>query len=185
MENESQASSYYFKLNGETVSASTQYDCTEDVLEHKRKVSYWANMFGDHIMERGEVHDDSKLKPPEKELFDKWTPELKKRVFGTDYYKEALDAMGDGLKHHYEVNRHHPEHFPKGVDGMTLIDVLEMVCDWMAAAQARGVRVDLANAVRRFNISGQLADIIWNTLRDVDEECLENGVPVNYLAPEF
>jgi hypothetical protein len=35
--------------------------------------------------------------------------------------------MGDGLKHHYAHNRHHPEFFGEdGVDGMSLVDVIEM-----------------------------------------------------------
>lgn len=142
------------------------YDCTADVLEHKRKVKFYLTVFANILDCRATVHDNSKLETPEKELFDQWTPELKARTFGTDYYKEALDAMGPGLQHHYKANSHHPEHYTNGVDGMTLYDLVEMVCDWRAAAEARNVEVDLDHAIKRFNLSPQLANIIRNTLAE-------------------
>jgi hypothetical protein len=44
--------------------------------------------------------------------------------------------MGDGLMHHDAHNRHHPEFFGEdGVDGMTLVDVIEMLADWKAASE--------------------------------------------------
>jgi hypothetical protein len=33
-------------------------------------------------------------------------------------------------------NSHHPEHYGnRGISGMDLFDVVEMMCDWMAAAR--------------------------------------------------
>jgi hypothetical protein len=37
--------------------------------------------------------------------------------------------MAPALKHHYENNRHHPEHFKNNIDDMNLIDLIEMLCD--------------------------------------------------------
>jgi hypothetical protein len=37
------------------------------------------------------------------------------------------------FKHHYVRNRHHPEYHCNGISDMTIIDKIEMVCDWMAA----------------------------------------------------
>jgi hypothetical protein len=51
------------------------------------------------------------------------------------------------------------------VAGMDLFDVVEMLCDWMAAAKrnpADGVKLD--HNVRVFGISPQLASILANTL---------------------
>lgn len=141
-----------------------QYDCTADVLEHKRKVVRYLNEFAIQLLRRASVHDDSKLRSPEKEGFDQWTPELKTREFGTDYYKQALDEMGEFLRHRYEVNSHHPEHFSDGVSGMNLLDLVEMVCDWQAAAAAKGVAVDLEHAAKRFQLSPQLVSIIRNSI---------------------
>lgn len=143
------------------------YDCTADVMEHKRLVEHWMRDFMYQLKKRAECHDDSKLMPPEKALFDKWEPEKKRRTFGTDYYKQALDGMGEGIQHHYQVNRHHPEHFVNGVNGMTLVDLVEMFFDWVAAAEARSAPVDLVNGQIRFDLSPQLVEIFSNTLREM------------------
>lgn len=146
------------------MSETKTYDCTTDVLQHKRKVADRLNEVAIGLLRRALVHDDSKLQSPEKEGFDQWTPALKAREFGSDYYKVALDRMGEFLQHHYEVNSHHPEHFSNGVDGMSLLDLVEMVCDWQAAAEARGVTVDLEHAAKRFHLSPQLVNIIRNSI---------------------
>jgi hypothetical protein len=160
------------------------YDCTEDVMKHKGKVEYWLRRFWTQLENRAPIHDDSKLKDPtEKTMFDYWTPELKQRTFGTDYYKDALDGMGEGLKLHYEANRHHPEHFENGVNDMTLIDVIEMVADWMAAAEAKNVHIDLDHAAERFGLSEQLVKIIANQLREEDLYNAADNIPVPAFCP--
>lgn len=160
------------------------YDCTEDVLKHKERVEFWIHEFTHQLNIRGITHDNSKLfDPVEKELFDKWTPELKKLTFGSDEYKIALDGMGEGVKRHYQANKHHPEHYPTGINDMTLIDLVEMVIDWMAAAQARNVPVDLKRGAERFGICDQLIDIIANTLREVDVWSDVGGLPVGKFCP--
>lgn len=144
------------------------YDCTEDVQKHQAAVAIVLSQIQAAIEYRAETHDQSKLNDPiEKALFDKWTPELRRRTFGTDEYKQALDAMGEGVQRHYKANRHHPEHHEDGVNGMTLIDVIEMVADWKAAAARNGRVVDLDHAKKRFGLSDQLAAIIENTLREI------------------
>lgn len=163
---------------------SKPYDCTEDVIEHKRRVMYWIRGFCVLLKSRAKLHDDSKLNDPaEKAMFDKWTPELKEREFGTDSYKVALDGMGEGISLHYKANRHHPEHYENGVDDMTLIDVVEMLADWMAAAQARNTHVDLKNATERFGLSDQLVRIFANQLREEDHWLEGTNAPIGYLCP--
>lgn len=115
-----------------------KYDCTLDVKEHIRKVAYWLDDIAHQLQGRAKNHDASKLRPPEKAIFDEYTPKLKELTFGTPEYQSALAGMGEGLAHHYAHNRHHPEHFPNGVNDMTLVDIVEMVCDWMAACEAKG-----------------------------------------------
>lgn len=161
---------------------SAPYDCTPDVLAHKVKIRFWMRDFAAQLEKRAEVHDNSKLDSPEKEIFDQWTPELKQRVFGTDYYKQALDSMGEGVQHHYRVNRHHPEHFANGVNGMTLVDVVEMFCDWVSAAQGRDAVVDLEHGRKRFNLDPQLVEIFNNTLEQMDYRNMISGLPVHQLS---
>lgn len=161
-----------------------QYDCTNDVAEHKRKVKYWMHYFAGQLRDRAAIHDNSKLNDPvEKALFDKWTPNLRQQAFGSDDYKVSLEGMGEGVKLHYEANRHHPEHYENGVNGMAIIDVLEMFADWMAAAQARNVTVDLTHAAERFELSEQLVQIFANTLREEDFWGHIYNTPIIELCP--
>jgi hypothetical protein len=116
------------------------------------------------LVNRSDKHDESKLQEPEKAMFDKFTPLLKETVFGSDEYKAALVDMGEALKHHYAANSHHPEHFENGVNGMTLVDLVEMVCDWNAAAFMKGEVPNLDYLANRFDLTDQLKAIITNTL---------------------
>ena len=50
-------------------------------------------------------------------------------VRGRVYEPATLLGIMDALQHHYQKNRHHPEAFERGVDGMTLVDLVEMVCE--------------------------------------------------------
>ncbi len=161
-----------------------KYDCTKDVLRHKEIVEYWMRDFATRIRMRSEIHDDSKLNDPiEKAMFDQWTPELQKREFGTPEYKEALEGMGEGLKRHYATNRHHPEHYKNGINEMTLADIVEMVCDWMAAAQRKKTAINLNECARRWGLSEQLITIIANTLREQDVWNEIEGIPAPYFLP--
>ena len=160
------------------------YDCTADVLEHISKVQYWIYYFAHMLRGRAQIHDESKLEEPEKSMFDRWTPELKRLEFGSEEYKSALSSMGEALKHHYENNRHHPEHYENGVSGMTLFDLIEMFCDWLAAAQAKKEPVNIDYLSDRFGISPQLMGILINTLNQLDFWNELDNLPVQYFTPE-
>lgn len=125
------------------------------------------------LVSRGIEHDASKMKEPELDYFCIYTPKLKSLKYGSPEYKECLDGLKPALDHHYAVNRHHPEHFENGIDGMTLIDLLEMLCDWKAATlrTADGnMEESLAFNRKRFKISDQLFNILTNTVRDLFNE---------------
>jgi hypothetical protein len=119
------------------------------------------------LSERSRVHDASKTQYPEKAIFDEYTPKLKKSTYGSDEYKGFLEAMGEGLAHHYANNRHHPEHFGEnGINGMTLVDLIEMLADWKAATERHedgSLRRSLMIQEERFGISPQLSEILHNT----------------------
>jgi len=104
-------------------------------MEHIQKVDDLLALCIEELRKRGVEHDKSKLDPPEKDYFDKYTPMLKNTTYGSDEYKKYLREMKKGVTHHYHHNRHHPEHWEEGISGMNLIDLLEMVCDWYAASQ--------------------------------------------------
>ena len=147
----------------------SNYDSTRDTLEHIQKVNDYLGDFRHELDRRAAVHDASKLQSPEKEAFDEVTPKLRGLTYGSDEYKANTAKLGEALRHHYEHNSHHPEHYPNGIDGMTLCDLVEMFCDWKAATE-RHADGDIMRSLEvnreRFGISDQLANILANTVRE-------------------
>jgi len=78
--------------------------------------------------------------------------------------------MGVGLQHHYENNSHHPEHFVNGITGMSLLDLLEMLCDWKAAS-LRHTDGDILRSIElnqaRYHYSNELKSFLINTVREM------------------
>lgn len=87
------------------------YDSAIETLKHIRKVQANLGRMARLLIERGEVHDDSKLGPEEKPLFDKMTPLLSGVTYGSDEYRAMLAELRPALDHHNAVNSHHPEHY--------------------------------------------------------------------------
>lgn len=144
------------------------YDSRPDTFAHIEVVR--ANLFQvvRNLCVRATVHDASKLEEPEKSVFDEMTPKLKGSTYGSDEYKGYLAVMKTALDHHYAHNSHHPEHYPNGIKGMCLLDVIEMLADWKAATM-RHADGDLAKSIeinqKRFGYSDELKAILTNTAR--------------------
>ena len=146
-----------------------EYDCTPDVLKHVNNVRTKLMVILDDLAYRLANHDRSKLSPPEKEVYDKFTPMLDTAEYGTVRYKSLIEQMNVGVKHHWSVNRHHPEYFPNSIDGMNLLDLVEMLVDWKAAGERKPngmtIRESIEyNARERFPISDQMKRILLNTV---------------------
>lgn len=60
----------------------------ESTLEHKKVVCDILNDFVVELLNRGSVHDNSKLEDPEVGLFDTYTPKLASSVYGSKEYIE-------------------------------------------------------------------------------------------------
>ena len=170
-------------------------DSTQDTLAHRQMVvdyatdfcsklmdmaeksssvlADYAADFCDDIMKRAERHDESKLHSPEKERFDYvgTHQHLGKHEYGSDEYKKSLEYLGPALQHHYEVNDHHPEHFENGVDGMNLMQLVELFCDWEAACHRNkngNIYQSLDKNKDRFKLSDSLCSI-FKTTADIFE----------------
>ena len=142
-----------------------EYDSRADTLAHIHRVRDHLDAFVAALLERGRVHDASKLSPEEKPVFDRIFPRLAGVPYGSKEFEALVAEARPALAHHYAHNSHHPEHYPEGVAGMDLFDLVEMFCDWKASAErnpADGVKLDYN--FRQFNISPQLAAILTNTL---------------------
>jgi len=142
----------------------------DKTTEHIKMVGEFLDKFVSALYERAISHDSSKLDSPEAETFEKFTPLLANTTYGSDEYKQFLKDMKPALDHHYENNRHHPEHFENGINGMTLVDLVEMFCDWQAAVK-RHDDGNILNSIeinsKRFEMSDQLKQIFINTIEGI------------------
>lgn len=145
----------------------SNYDSTTDTLTHIRRVNHLLLLCCIDLQCRAQQHDNSKLLEPEKSAFDALVPKLKDFKYGSDEYRACLREMKPALEHHYQANRHHPEHHAHGVDDMTLMDVLEMLVDWKAASERMqdggSILASIKHNTVRFGLAPQLAHILIRT----------------------
>ena len=137
-----------------------------DTFRHIERVRNLLNTCVVDLLKRGEKHDQSKLDHPEVEAFTEYTPKLSTCTYGSDEYKGYLQAIKPALDHHYANNSHHPEHYKNGIKDMSLLDIVEMLCDWKAASERHNdgnIRKSIEINAKRFGIDSQLVDILENT----------------------
>ena len=157
------------KLNINMATEEEKNFCLAETQKHIRKVQELMNLFLKEIISRGEHHDDSKLEEPELSGFAENTIKLGKVEYGSPEYSELLREVKPTIEHHYSKNRHHPEHWPNGIEDMTLVDILEMLCDWKAATARNkngNIRKSIEINSNKFKISPQLRLILENTVRE-------------------
>jgi hypothetical protein len=150
----------------------TVAECQVETQKHIEAVRKYIRFMIDKIDLRGVKHDASKLETPEVELFAEHTLQLAGLTYGSDEYKASLEALKPALDYHYATNRHHPEHFNNGVNDMTLVDIIEMFCDWKASTLRHNdgnLLKSIEINAERFNMDGQLKQILMNTARMLDE----------------
>lgn len=150
----------------------TVAECQVETQKHIEMVRKYIRFMIDKIDNRGVKHDASKLESPEVEIFAEYTQKINDCSYGSDDYKQNLEGMKVALDHHYAANRHHPEHFTGGVNDMTLVDIVEMFCDWKASTLRHNdgnLLKSIELNAERFNIDGQLKQILVNTARMIDE----------------
>ena len=142
-------------------------------LRHIEAVRNYLNLCIRNILERQEHHDQSKLQSPEAEIFEEYTPKLRDCTYGSPEYKQYLKEMSVALEHHYAHNSHHPEHYPRGINDMNLLDILEMLADWKASSMRHNdgnLLKSIELNTKRFKMSKQLVSIFKNTARFLDEQ---------------
>jgi hypothetical protein len=147
--------------------------CRVETQKHIERVRYYIRMVTDRLTTRGVKHDTIKLEDPEIELFAEHTECLANLAYNSDEYKEHLAALKPALDHHYANSRHHPEHFPKGINDMNLVDIMEMICDWKASSERQkdgNLLKSIEMNAQRFGYDDQLKQIFINTAKLFDEQ---------------
>ena len=138
-----------------------------ETIKHIRLVREYLMQVIIDITLRANLHDDTKLYEPESELFKKYTPLLRESTYLSKDYKKFLKDLKPALDHHYMCNRHHPEHFENGIIDMNLIDLLEMLIDWIAAVKRHNdgdIHSSIEKNMGRFKYSEELKKVFLNTV---------------------
>lgn len=152
---------------------SETFDSRPENLKHIREVQSIMFYVINELLLRARDHDAVKLSSPEVEYFNKYTPLLKTLVYGSEEYEESRKLMQPALDHHYANSPHHPEHKINGILGMSLIDIVEMLCDWLAACRrhdAGDIRKSIEINQDRFQYSDELKAIFHNTIDVIAKE---------------
>lgn len=124
--------------------------------EHVERVAALLEDFAEVLRERAESHDKSLGESPERELFERGYEVLENAEEGTGLYFDATQLISAGMEHHFLRNSHHPEHYPNGIYGMDLVDVVEMFCVWLAADEVEDQSIS-------YDLGLELALVLSNT----------------------
>lgn len=147
-----------------------------DTRKHQQWVAERMIAVAKKLLDRAVIHDASKFSDIEKNAYIEpvWELNTREVPYGSEEYKALTKQMGAGWEHHKANNSHHPEnveitlpefaHDP--FSGMDLLDLIEMLCDWCAAARRRGNSpwLPLDNFEKEKGLSHQLRCILQNTL---------------------
>lgn len=150
--------------------ANSDYDSRPDTYAHIATVREYMLRVIRYLMVRAHDHDLSKLEEPELSMFNEFTPKLATLDPHSEEYKQNLADMGEGLRHHYKVNDHHPEHHVNGIADMDLLQVTEMLCDWKAATERHengDLRKSIEENASRFGYGWEMRDLLTNTARNL------------------
>jgi hypothetical protein len=150
-----------------------EQQCSFETLKHIEAVRNVIDTMILELLDRARDHDQEKLKSPELQYFANNPVSLEGLTFGSpEYEAQKKKHLQPALEHHYARYRHHPEHFNQGIDGMNLIDLVEMFCDWKASSSRQhngNLLKSIETSAERFKISPQLVAIFKNTADYLDQ----------------
>ncbi len=148
----------------------TELDFLCDTLLHISEVKENLEEFSSELRKRGESHDRTKLQELEFDSFVSTREKFKKANYGSPEYQECIELTKSAVEHHYKNNRHHTAFHADGINDMNLIDIIEMIADWKAAARrSPGKKLidTLDYSKNKYGIDDQMFKIINNTLKDL------------------
>ena len=145
----------------------------------------------EELLDRGSIHDQSKLEEPERTpyIYVSWDYKCKDDGVKWTPPKDIKDQMNQATQHHVLNNPHHPEfHQEKKVDlinredrdkppkemvdatKMTDLDIGEMCADWLAMSEEKGTSVKEwadKNVNIRWKFTPQQKSLIYEILEKV------------------
>lgn len=173
---------------------NTENDPSALTKAHIKRVRECLGEIEADLNQRGYFHDASKLEEPEVSLFNGVSSALRGLTYGSpEYTKQLKESLGPALKHHYEHNTHHPEHWDRrrpdgewfgyGIRRMSLLDLLEMLADWKAAGE-RHADGSLFQSLKlnreRFKIPNDLFFVLCKTAFELGWLSLDEHTVLSY-----
>jgi hypothetical protein len=155
------------------VTVSKEAATNKETMKHIENVRLYMGEMINELNIRADIHDKSKMEEPELKYFTEFTDKLKDVKYGSPEYKKMLESLKPALDHHYANNSHHPEHYKNGINGMTLVDLIELMADWQASvlrSKDGDIHKSLKMNKERFKISDQLEEILNNTIDMLERE---------------
>ena len=155
-------------------------DWKKETRKHQARVAFLLGAVSRELAKRAVSHDVSKLGPEEAPGFEAVTHKLKGLTYDSPEYHASLKELGPALTHHYAHNPHHPEHHKDGIRDMNLIDIVEMICDWIAASERHSDGCPFKSLVKngeRFGLSIEMFDIFRYTIAGILSVNKNGGVP--------
>jgi hypothetical protein len=124
---------------------SDETACLASIQQHRDLVRAQLESVAHQLTERGRLHDLSKLREDELAGFARINRIARENPYGSQEYRDSLAQERPTIQLHYSRNSHHPEYHgdPKesrccigleaAAEHMSLLDLIEMVCDWRGA----------------------------------------------------
>lgn len=119
-----------------------------------------------NIDHRLEDHDKSKLVEPEVSGYASLHKAMDGVLYGSAEYLAVVAAHREVINLHYERNDHHPQHYANGMFGMSLMALLEMLCDWKARADAEESGLDRSFAIQAGRATTDGEHVLLGILRN-------------------
>ena len=141
------------KTNNPDYGYTNKVELLEETNQHREDVCKVMNVIGELIMERGGLHDWTKIK-----YFDDFAKDTLERLDTPDFKSR------EWYKTHTTLERHHINaNVPGDVD---LIDILEMIVDCVCAGKARSGEVNPEFLMLK---QGVLKKAYWNTVKKISD----------------
>lgn len=155
-------------LAAEQLPGTDEVNTLLTIIVHRELVSEYLGYMAAELQGRARVHDRDKLSVPLFHGFVEVNRVAREHPFGSPEYMASLKTDAVGL--HVRRNRHHPEAHRSPAD-MTWLDIVEMVCDWGAAALTYG-QTSLADSLevqrKRFDFTDQQWWLIEQVVATID-----------------
>lgn len=139
------------------------------MLRHRIAVQRHLRRISQQIEARIVEHDSSKFQEDEFEGFVEINIVARTHPYGSQEYKDSI-SHNNAVELHRQRNRHHPEYHQTGVEDMTLVELIEMVCDWKAASETYGqtsFQESLSIQAKRFNLTPEQEYVVGLIARSI------------------